>query len=146
MGDGPRLYLTGAVLDEPRLLDLIDDLGAQVVGDDLCSGSRHFFACPSTDGNPLKTLADCYLQRPPCPTKLAPAHDAAHVLMEQASRVEADGILFVLAKFCEPHAFEVARILPQLRQAGIPCLLLEMEHTPSLEALRTRLQAFVEML
>ncbi len=146
LGDGPRLYLTGAVLDEIRLLDLIDDVGARVVGDDLCSGSRHFFACPSTDGNPLEALADCYLQRPPCPTKLAPAHDAARTLMEQASRAGADGILFVLAKFCEPHAFEYARILPQLRQAGIPCQLLEMEHTPSLEALRTRLQAFVEML
>ena len=30
--------------------------------------------------------------------------------------------------------------------AGVPHLLLEMEQTPSVEALRTRLQAFVEML
>lgn len=144
--DGPRLYLTGAVLDEPRLLDLIDEMGAQVAGDDLCSGSRHFFACPPADRPPLEVLADCCLQRPPCPTKLAPEHDAARTLVENSITVRADGILFIVAKFCEPHAFDYARILPRLNDAGIPYLLLEMEQTPSLEALRTRLQAFVEML
>lgn len=146
LADGPRLYLTGAVLDEPRLLDLIDELDARVVGDDLCSGSRHFVACPPTGSGAIETLADCYLQRPLCPCKLGAAHDTARTLLDQAARVRADGIVFVLAKFCEPHAFDYARILPQIQQAGIPCLMLEMEHTPSLEALRTRLQAFVEML
>jgi benzoyl-CoA reductase subunit C len=52
----------------------------------------------------------------------------------------------VVEKFCEPHAFDYALVMPALDQAGLPYLMLEMEQTPSLEALRTRLQAFVEML
>jgi benzoyl-CoA reductase/2-hydroxyglutaryl-CoA dehydratase subunit BcrC/BadD/HgdB len=67
-------------------------------------------------------------------------------LIEQATQVRADGILFVLEKFCEPHAFDYALARPLLEQTGMPHLLLEMEQTPSLEALRTRLQAFIEML
>jgi benzoyl-CoA reductase subunit C len=55
-------------------------------------------------------------------------------------------VVFALEKFCEPHAFDYALIRPTLDQAGVPNLLLEMEQVPSLEALRTRLQAFVEML
>jgi benzoyl-CoA reductase/2-hydroxyglutaryl-CoA dehydratase subunit BcrC/BadD/HgdB len=143
---GPSLFLAGAVLDEPRLLDLVEDLGARVTGDDLCSGSRHFRVTVGARGNPLAALADYYLARPPCPTKLHPEHDPARYLVERAREARADGVVFCLEKFCEPHAFDFAMISPILEEAGLPYLLLEMEQTPSLEALRTRLQAFVEIL
>jgi benzoyl-CoA reductase subunit C len=144
----PRLFLVGAVLDEPRLLELIEEVGAKVVGDDLCSGSRHFHGRVGTGGKagPITALVDYFLQRPPCPTKLHPTHNPGPHLLDQVRQVQADGAVFVIEKFCEPHAFDYALITPNLDQAGIPHLLLEMEQTPSLEALRTRLQAFAEML
>jgi bzd-type benzoyl-CoA reductase N subunit len=144
--DGPRLFLVGAVLDEPRLLDLIDDLGARVAGDDLCSGGRHFHDQVGSQGDPIANLAEYYLRRPPCPTKLHPDHDPGDYVVDQAQQAGAGGVVFVIEKFCEPHAFDYAMALPALDRAGLPHLLLEMEQTPSLEALRTRLQAFVEML
>ena len=143
---GPRIFLSGSVLDEPRLLDLIEDVGARVAGDDLCSGSRHFYGQVGVEPDPITALADYYLSRPPCPTKLNPEHNPATFLLDQAGQVQADGVVFVIAKFCEPYAFDYALILPALDQAGMPHLLLEMEQTPSLEAIRTRLQAFVELL
>jgi len=143
---GPGIFLVGAVLDEPRLLDLIEGLGARTVGDDLCSGSRHFYDQVGTEGNPIANLAETYLRRPPCPTKFHPTHDPGRHLMDQVRQSHAAGVVFVLEKFCEPHAFDYALIRPTLDQAGVPSLLLEMEQVPSLEALRTRLQAFVEML
>ena len=141
-----RLFLVGAVLDEPRLLDLIEEVGALVAGDDLCSGSRHFREQVGTEGDPIANLADYYLSRPPCPTKFHPTHNPSRFLLEQVGQACADGVVFVLEKFCEPHAFDYALARPILDEAGIPHLLLEMEQTPSLEAIRTRLQAFVEML
>lgn len=143
---GPRIFLVGAVLDEPRILNLIEDLGARIVGDDLCSGSRHFHDQVGAEGDPIANLARYYLRRPPCPTKYHPTHDPSRRLMGQVRQVRADGIVFALEKFCEPHAFDYALIRPTLEQIGMPSLLLEMEQVPSLEALRTRLQAFVEML
>jgi benzoyl-CoA reductase subunit C len=143
---GPRLFLVGAVLDEPRVLDLIEDLGARVAGDDLCSGSRHFHDQVCAGGDPIAALADYYLRRPPCPTKLHPDHDPGRTLLDQAREAGADGVVFAVEKFCEPHAFDYALVRPTLDGAGVSHLLLEMEQTPSLEALRTRLQAFVEML
>jgi bzd-type benzoyl-CoA reductase N subunit len=143
---GPRLLLVGAVLDEPRLLDLVEAVGARVAGDDLCSGSRHFHGQVGAVGDPLSALAGYYLQRPPCPTKYDPAHDPGRYLLDQVRDVQADGVVFVIEKFCEPHAFDHALVRPALERAGLPSLLLEMEQTPSLEALRTRLQAFVEIL
>jgi benzoyl-CoA reductase subunit C len=142
----PRLFLVGAVLDEPRLLDLVEEVGARVSGDDLCSGSRHFHNRVGDQGDPVTALADYYLHRPPCPTKYRPTHDPGRYLLEQVVQAQADGIVFAIEKFCEPHAFDYALVRPALDGAGVPYLLLEMEQVPSLEALRTRLQAFVEML
>jgi bcr-type benzoyl-CoA reductase subunit C len=144
-GEGPRLFLFGAVLDEPRLLDLVDGLGGQVVGDDLCSGSRHFLDQVGS-ADPIHALAEYYLRRQPCATKFHPLHDPGRCLLDQLKQVDAHGIVFVLEKFCEPYAFDYARVLPHLNRAGVPYLLLEMEQTPSLEALRTRMQAFLETL
>ena len=143
---GARVYLVGAVLDEPGLLDLIDELEAIVVGDDLCSGSRHFLDIVGADGEPVRALTEYYLRRPPCPTKYLPDHDPAVALIDQVQLTGADGVIFILEKFCEPHAFEYAQLIRSLDQAAVPHLMLEMEHTPSLEALRTRLQAFLEIL
>jgi bzd-type benzoyl-CoA reductase N subunit len=143
--DGPRLFLVGAVLDEPRLLDLIQEQGGEVVGDDLCSGMRHFHDQVG-DGPPIPALAEYYLRRPPCPTKFHPRYSPVDSLLDQIRQIGAQGVLFILEKFCEPHAFDYALVRPGLDQAGVPHLLLEMEQTPSLEALRTRLQAFIEIL
>jgi len=143
---GARLILAGAVLDEPRLLDLIEELGAQVVGDDLCSGSRHFSGQVGDEGDPIAALADYYLRRPPCPCKFYPDHDPGQYLLDQARQVRAQGIVFALEKFCDPHAFDYALARPALERAGLPHLLLELEQSPSLEAMRTRLQAFIETL
>lgn len=142
---GPQIFLVGATLDEPRLLDLVQDLEGRVVGDDLCSGSRHFHNLVG-DGDPMVALAEYFLLRPPCPTKFHPIHDPGRSLLDQVRQVHAQGVVFILEKFCEPHAFDYALIVPALERAGIPHLLLEMEQTPSLEALRTRLQAFFEIL
>ncbi len=120
-----------------------------MAGDDLCSGSRHFLNRPSVghaEADPLAALADYYLERPPCPTKYHPAHEPGAHLLDQVRQARAEGVVFVAEKFCEPHAFDYTRVLPALDRAGVPHLLLEMEQTPSLEALRTRLQAFVEIL
>jgi benzoyl-CoA reductase subunit C len=143
---GPRLFLTGAVLDEPRVLDLIHGLGATISADNLCSGSRHFDGLVGSGGDPIARLADHALRRPPCPSKYHPDHDPGIHLLDRVWEARAQGVVWVLAKYCEPYAFDFARVRPVLERAGVPSLLLEMEQVPSLEGLRTRLQAFIEML
>ncbi len=145
-GDGPRLLLVGPVVDDPTVLELIDVLGAQVVGDDLCTGRRYFDGRVATDGQPIAALADYFLQRLPCPTKHNPHFRRDEHLLSLARDTGAEGIVFILQKFCDPHAFEYAIIKPQLEAAGVPHLQLDMEHIPAVGQLRTRLEAFIEML
>jgi bzd-type benzoyl-CoA reductase N subunit len=145
---GPRLILVGPVLDDLTILDIIDDLGACVVGDDLCTGSRYFDqpVAETNEDNPIEALADRYLKRWPCPTKHSLHCQQGEHLLGLVEERKADGLVFTLQKFCEPHAFDYAIVRDTLDAAGVPHLLLELEHTPAVGQLRTRLEAFLEML
>jgi bcr-type benzoyl-CoA reductase subunit C len=152
--DGPGLILIGAVLDDPTVLTIIEELGARIVGDDLCTGSRYFAQPVQTDGDPIAALADRYLRRLPCPAKYHPEHDASDHLRQLVNDSQANaasshvrsGIVFTLPKFCDPHAFDYAMIKKRLDAAAVPHLHLEMEHAPALGQWRTRLQAFLEII
>jgi len=161
----PGLILVGAVLDDPAILTIVEELEARIVGDDLCTGSRYFAQPAETDGDPIAALADRYLKRLPCPAKYHPENERDEHLIRLVNETQADGVVFVLLKFCDPHAFDYAMISPlsfppppvppnfggaggrdEGGGATVPHLRLEMEHAPALDQWRTRLQAFLEMI
>lgn len=72
-----RVMLVGSPMDNVKLLELIeDDIGAWVVTDDTCTGTRYTWGeTPSTylDQDPLRAIVERYMvSRPPCPTKNSP--------------------------------------------------------------------------
>lgn len=142
----PGLILVGAFLDDPAMLTIVEELGGRIVGDDLCTGSRYFVQPVEADGDPIAALADRYLNRLPCPAKYHPDHERGEHLLKLVSEAKADGVVFVLQKFCDPHAFDYAIIKKKLDDAAVPHLRLEMEHAPAPDQWRTRLQAFLEMI
>ncbi len=125
---------------------MLEKLNAQIVGDDLCTGSRYFAQPVEADGDPIAALADRFIHRLPCPAKHNPDHDPGEYLLRLFNEAKAEGILFVLQKFCDPHAFDYAIVREKLDAAGVPHLRLEMEQTPALDQWRTRLQAFLEII
>ncbi len=145
-GEGPRVLLAGSLLDEPLIPETIDALGGRVVADDLCNGSRDAGTLADETGDPWAALAARILARPPCPARHAPAADRANRLLTLAARCGAGGVVQVLIKFCDPHGFDAVPIGRALTAAGVGWLLLEVEATNAPEQLRTRLQAFLELL
>jgi len=144
--DSPRVMLVGAVLDDATLLDVLDELGARVADDDLCTGTRSFAGRVAEEGEPINALADRILSRPPCPAKYQPDAPRGAYLRRKVEEARADGVIFVLPKFCDPHAFDYVLVKPDLEAAGVPILHLETEQTPAAGQMRTRVQAFLEML
>jgi bzd-type benzoyl-CoA reductase N subunit len=140
-----RLLLTGATLDDATLLEIIEAAGARVVADDLCTGARYFDTLVA-EGDPLEALAQRQLQRLPCPCKHRSLDARARHLLNLAAQHHADGVIFVLKKFCEPHAWDYPYLAAALTKAGRPHLLLETEQTTPVEQVRTRVEAFLEML
>ena len=64
-----------------------------------------------------------------------------------AKENSADGVIFLLLKFCDPHAFDYPYLKDALDKAKIPNLLLEVEDQPQAQGqMKTRIEAFMEAL
>jgi len=142
----PHLFLVGSALADPVLFDVIAQANACIVGDLLDLGERYFAVDVAQDGDPLEALADRLLALVPTPTKHhTQSIRAAHLLALVRER-NADGVIFARQKFCEPHGFDYVQLAHALERAGIPHLLVELEQASQAGQLRTRVEAFVEML
>lgn len=143
-----RLFLSGHLCHrvKPEILDLIEEMGAVVVGDDLYAGYRYYAAEVPTTADPLEALARRYFNPGvPCPTRGGKEGDWAESLVSSARESSAQAVLSLLPRYCEPHMFYYPYLKNRLLEAGIPFTFIETEHEMySLEGVRTRIQALVE--
>ncbi len=135
----PRLLIAGSVID-PEILTVVEEYGS-VRYDDLCTGSRYTTLVEELS---LEGIAQRY-QDMWCPCRAATSSRVDYV-MEKCKEYSIEGVVLLLQKFCEPHFFETVYTKNKLKENGYSCLLLEFEDQPSLEQIRTRVQAFCEIL
>ncbi len=141
------LFLIGSVCDDLPFYRLLDSSGAYVVGDDLCTGWRYFSDDVSLDGDPIEALADRLMHKVPCPCKHNPEIDRGEKILQRVKDSGARGVVFLLLKFCDPHAFDYPYLKEKLEKSRIPSLLLEIEPGGyAAGAIETRLAAFLETL
>jgi bzd-type benzoyl-CoA reductase N subunit len=141
------LVLTGGICSMPDIYQSIEDAGATVVGDDFCTGSRYFEGTLDVKDDPMDAIAQRYYGRINCPAKHRDFFSRSDHLYKIVKKTRARGIIFVLLKFCDPHAFDYPYLKEFFDRAGIPSILLEIEeHHISSEQLKTRLEAFLEHL
>ena len=78
---------------------------------------------------------------------LDPKKRRGPMLADLAAERGADGVVACIVKFCETEEFDVPVLKQQMKDAGLPLLLLELESQESAsEQVATRIQAFVEMI
>jgi benzoyl-CoA reductase subunit C len=147
-----RVFLSGHLCHAPKLnlLDLFEECGCTVVDDDLYHGFRFIFADIDETGSPVDALSRWYLERSkkvPCPTRAVKGMDWEQYLLEAVERARAQGLIVLMAKFCEPHMFFYPEIKQAFEQHGIPHLMIETEHEGvPIESLKTRVETFVEIM
>ncbi|MDO9439083.1 2-hydroxyacyl-CoA dehydratase subunit D [Hydrogenophaga sp.] len=149
---GVRLHLSGHFCQAPKpeLLDAIESCGATVVGDDLFHGWRYISTDVREDVDPLDALAEWYMARNtgvPCPTRVQNNVDWDGFLLNAMEHEKAQGMVVLMAKFCEPHMYYYPEIKRAFERNGIPHLLIETEHEGiPIEGLRTRVETFLEII
>lgn len=145
-----RLHVSGHFCHAPRteILDVIEESGALVVDDDLYTGFRYISTDVPESDDPLAALSQWYLDRnrtAPCPTRVTTDVDWDTYLIDSLERSRSDGVVVLMAKFCEPHMLYYPELRKALEARGIPLLLVETEHEGNpVETLRTRVETFVE--
>jgi benzoyl-CoA reductase/2-hydroxyglutaryl-CoA dehydratase subunit BcrC/BadD/HgdB len=141
------IFLAGNMTHSDFYFSLIEEAGAIIVQDDLCSGTRFLRLMVPEDTDPIEGLTNRYFTSFLCPTKYKGAHAHAETLVKEVQKSGAKGVIFLLYKYCEPHFFDYPDLKQALESKGIPTLLLEVEDPSySVGQLKIRVQAFVEML
>jgi benzoyl-CoA reductase/2-hydroxyglutaryl-CoA dehydratase subunit BcrC/BadD/HgdB len=142
-----RLVLSGSICSHPDIYDIIENAHGVVVWDDLCTGARYFEGALDEKASPLAAIAQRYLDRSICPAKHVGLTDRGESIIQMVRKHQADGVVFLLLKFCDPHAFDYPYIKEMLDAENIPCMLLDMEEQlPSGGQLQTRFETFVQIL
>ncbi len=146
-----KVYLSGHLCHAPKpeILDMIEDCGAVVVDDDLYHGWRYIHADVAETGDPVEALSNWYIEKNrklPCPTRSIQGMDWEDYLLKAVDGSGAQGLVILMAKFCEPHMYFYPEIKEAFERHGIPHLLIETEHEEMpIEALKTRVETFVEI-
>jgi benzoyl-CoA reductase subunit C len=131
---------------EPKLLDMIGDVGGVIVDDYVYPGSMYLSQPVSEQDAPIDALAQAYIDSSPCPTKHNLNKNWGDYVVNRAKQAKVDGVIVLLPKYCEIYAFDYPDAREKLRQAGIPHIMLEVAHSGADARLRTRVEAFMETL
>jgi benzoyl-CoA reductase subunit C len=162
---GARLMLIGSENDDIPFIELVERVGATVVQDDHCTGTRYFWnlvethpplSPPASGGekggvsqlhnDPMTAIAERYIRRPACPVKDWEERTRFDHILKLAKEWEVAGAIIIQQKFCDPHEADMVPLRAFLNDNGIPNLMLEFDATTPLGPFRIRVEAFLEMI
>ena len=147
--DKPRVVFEGGFCEQPPL-DLLRVVAQScyVVDDDLLIGLRWIQDDVATDGDPLLSLADAYLNK----SSYSPVqHDLRKpkekMLLQRMRAAHAEAAIIAAAKMCEPGLDEQVAYSKALDEANIPYFVTEFEEKMTgFDHLQIQLETFVENL
>jgi benzoyl-CoA reductase/2-hydroxyglutaryl-CoA dehydratase subunit BcrC/BadD/HgdB len=132
------------------LIDVIEECGARIVADTLCTGLRTFedliIEEPTLDG-----IKQTYLNSNPCATaqdlEIEKDRRLNHIL-RLIKEYHVQGAVYYALRFCDHYAFkddETKEFLAE--KAGIPMIAIHSEYGEAEKGrLRTRIEGFLETL
>ena len=146
-----RIMLSGTPMAIPnwKLHQIVETSGAAVVCEETCTGTRYFTGMVSNEGKTLeeqyRAIAERYMGiNCACFTPNTARIDD---IIRLAKEYKVDGVIDVNLKFCCLYDTEGRSVEEALKEAGIPVLGIETDYTDEdAEQLRTRIEAFIEML
>ncbi len=144
-----RLLIVGGMLDDPGYLEVFESLGADIVADQLCCGSKTFSEETDEDIDPIEAIAKRMLEHMPCPRMVDGYETRLHNLLQAIDRYRVDGVVCERLKFCDLWGGEIEMLRRSLEQrTQVRLLVLERDYLTSsgIGQLRTRVQAFLESL
>lgn len=148
VGSGVRVLVSGSSLPSLQAIEDLESLGAVVVADDTCTGTRAASRRVAPGDDLLASIARSLVERPSHgPVMVEAGRARVDRVVALARRREARAAVFLCHKFCDPHAFEVPVLRRALEDAGVACLEIEMDREPGLSARdRMRVETLVEGL
>ncbi len=145
---GKKVVLSGITCEPLELQKIFLESDIAVVGDDLGQGMRQYRTdTPLIGGGALKRLALQWMNRYGCSLIHEDGKPRGQMLANLCKDNGADGAIVCMMKFCDPEEYDQPYLENGVRDSGIPCVSIEIDHlNTSYEQVRTRIQTFCEII
>ena len=140
--------IVGSTLTNPEFIKSIEDQGALVVTDELCTSTRYWGDMVNLDGSKpvLAAIAHRYLNNFPC-ARMFPSDERFNRILKLTREYKVDGVISQTIRYCVPYAHDLPLLTDKLNEQGTPMLALDVEYgTSGSGQVATRVQAFLEMI
>ena len=144
--DRIRLMLIGSETYDTALEELVESLGADIVIDELDTGSSYFWNETYPQKDRLMALSLRYLGRPHNPIKDNNWRRRPQHIFELAEDYAVDGAIIAKQIYCHLHGTDNYAVWKLLRERDIPYHYFERDLSIPLDETRLRLEAFLNML
>ena len=145
--DTPRILITGCPTGGVvnKVIKQIEEIGGSVVCIENCSGTKNHEMLVDENKDPIEAIAERYLN---IPCSIMVNNDGR---MERIKRYideyKVDGVIDVTLTACHTYAIETEKVRRTVEGCGKSYLAIETNYSNSdAPQIRTRLEAFVEML
>ena len=133
-----------------RLLEIVEQAGAVVVADEMCSGTQRLYHPVGLDEGSLSAMLRASADRAllPCTCPCFDSGDGRiDWLLQVAKESRAQGVIHHTLRLCQLYDLEQRRVSEAFKDLGVPFLNLHTEHgTKDSAVIQNRIEAFLEML
>lgn len=145
---GIKVVTTGILADDATVLEAMEENGIAIAADEVAQESRQFRQdVQGGEGAPLARLARYMAELEGCSVLYDPQKKRGGIIVDMVQKSDAQGVVVLLTKFCDPEEFDYAILKNQFETAGIPHLLLEVDQQGSgAEKIKTALQTFRDIV
>ncbi|MBN2161193.1 MAG: 2-hydroxyacyl-CoA dehydratase [Spirochaetes bacterium] len=146
--DGRGIIVTGILPPPEAVCAALEHAGLRVVGNDVASQARSYGRPAAETGDPVACYSDFYRNHMPCTTLLYTSDGRVRAIHDLIRERNARGLVFIGEKFCDCEYLEMPFIGKTLSALDVPDLQLEIaaDDADNVESLRTRIEAFAELL
>ncbi len=148
--DGPnpgiRLMTVGGENDSFEFIEMVESLGANIVIDENCTGSRYFWNEIIPEDDRLGAISQRYLDRPRCPAKDSSDRVRTGHILQLAGDYAVQGAIITIIRGCQPHGYDNVPIKDILEKNGIRTHLFEMDVTLPAKSFRFQMELFLKQI
>ena len=149
--DAPRIMISGSPMAVPnwKVHSIAESLGATVVAEESCVGTRYFTDLVEPKGESLNDLLwaiDEKYVMIPCAC-FTPNNRRVESITQLAKQFNVEGVIYYTLQNCHDYNVEGVKIDRVLKAKGLPMLKIETDYTiGDSEQIKTRIEAFMEII
>lgn len=144
---GKKVVTTGIIADLPELLDIFEQNNIAISADNVAFESGQYAYDVPVEKDPVYGLAKQLCEIEGSSILYDPKKLRARIVADMVKKTKADGVVYILTKFCDPEEFDYVPMKKLFDKEGIKCVQIEIDQQmTSFEQAKTAIETFCDII